>query len=119
MVFFVAHGVAGVAAWFFVLAQREPARGARRNRARQTTLLMEEIDAHKRTDAELQKAKEVAEAANLAKSRYVVGLSHEIRTPLNAISRLRAAAGARRQPAAKAARPGARRSGAAPSTCPA
>ena len=46
---------------------------------------MDEIEAHKRTDAKLQTAKEVAEAANHAKSRYVVGLSHELRTPLNAI----------------------------------
>ena len=46
---------------------------------------MQEIDAHKRTDAELQRAKEAAESANLAKSRYVVGLSHELRSPLNAI----------------------------------
>ena len=46
---------------------------------------MNEIEAHKRTDAELQKAKEVAEAASKAKSRHVVGLSHELRTPLNAI----------------------------------
>ncbi len=48
-------------------------------------MLMEEIEAHKRTDAALQKAKEVAEAANLAKTRYIVGVSHEIRTPLNSI----------------------------------
>jgi CheY-like chemotaxis protein len=46
---------------------------------------MNEIEAHKRTDAKLQEAKEVAEAANKAKSRHVVGLSHELRTPLNAI----------------------------------
>jgi CheY-like chemotaxis protein/anti-sigma regulatory factor (Ser/Thr protein kinase) len=46
---------------------------------------MEEIAAHKRTDAALQKAKESAEAANFAKSRYIVGLSHEFRTPLNSI----------------------------------
>ena len=48
-------------------------------------MLMDEIDAHKRTDAALQKAKEVAEAANVAKTRYIVGISHEIRTPLNSI----------------------------------
>jgi len=47
---------------------------------------MEEIEAHGRTDAELQRAKEAAETANLAKSRYIVGVSHEIRAPLNAIS---------------------------------
>ncbi len=46
---------------------------------------MNEIEAHKRTDAKLQQAKEVAEAASKAKSRHVVGLSHELRTPLNAI----------------------------------
>jgi nitrogen-specific signal transduction histidine kinase/DNA-binding NarL/FixJ family response regulator len=48
-------------------------------------MLIEEIDAHRRTDADLQRAKEVAEAANRAKTRYIVGISHEIRTPLNSI----------------------------------
>jgi CheY-like chemotaxis protein len=52
---------------------------------RQTQLLMQEIEAHQRTDAALQKAKEASEAANAAKSRYVTGLSHELRTPLNSI----------------------------------
>jgi nitrogen-specific signal transduction histidine kinase/CheY-like chemotaxis protein len=58
---------------------------AERESARQTTMLMEEIEAHGRTDAALQRAKEVAEGANLAKTRYIVGMSHEIRTPLNSI----------------------------------
>jgi signal transduction histidine kinase/CheY-like chemotaxis protein len=83
-VFFILTIIAGVVAWFFVLAQ-ESRRVAEEETRRQTDLLMNEIEAHKRTDAKLQKAKEAAEAANKAKSRHVVGLSHELRTPLNAI----------------------------------
>ena len=70
--------------WLLVLAQ-DSRRVASEERRRQTALLLAEIDAHRRTDIQLQKAKEVAEAANLAKSRYVVGISHELRSPLNAI----------------------------------
>jgi signal transduction histidine kinase/ActR/RegA family two-component response regulator len=84
-VFFALTIIIGVVAWLFVLAQQSR-RAAEAETRRQTTLLIQEIDAHKRTDAELQRAKEVAEAANLAKSRYVVGLSHELRSPLNSIS---------------------------------
>ncbi len=84
-VFFALIIIIGVVAWLFVLAQ-ESRRAAEAETRRQTSLLIQEIDAHKRTDAELQRAKEVAESANLAKSRYVVGLSHELRSPLNAIS---------------------------------
>ena len=84
LAFFALLIVSGVAAWLLVLAQ-DSRRAAEAETDRQTHMLMLEIEAHERTDAELQKAKEVAEAANFAKSRYVVGMSHEIRAPLNAI----------------------------------
>lgn len=43
------------------------------------------IEDQARVIAELQHAREVAETANEAKSRYMVAVSHEIRSPLNAI----------------------------------
>ncbi|KQP50515.1 ATP-binding protein [Methylobacterium sp. Leaf108] len=83
-VFLILVVILGVVAWLFVLAQ-ESRRVAQGETARQTALYESEIEAHKVTDAKLQEAKEIAEAANLAKSRYVVGISHELRTPLNAV----------------------------------
>jgi len=75
-----------------IVLARESRMLAQEESERQTTLLIEEIDAHTRTDAalqasnaELQKAKDIAENANLAKSRYMVGISHELRSPLNAV----------------------------------
>ena len=84
-VFFILLLISGVMSWLFVLVH-ESRKFANEETRRQTSLLMKEIRAHKRTDAKLQKAKEVAEAANQAKSRYVVGISHELRSPLNAIA---------------------------------
>ena len=101
--FFILFIAAGIIAWFLVLAQ-DSRRVAQEESARQTTLLLKEIAAHRRTDAALQEAKEVAEAANRAKSRYVVGLSHELRTPLNAV--LGYAQILERDPAVPAARQG-------------
>ncbi len=82
--FLILMPVAGVLAWLLTLGH-ESRQVAQEETRRQTDLLLHEIDAHQRTDAKLQRAKEAAEAANLAKSRYVVGISHELRSPLNAI----------------------------------
>jgi signal transduction histidine kinase/CheY-like chemotaxis protein len=83
-VFVVLALIAGVASWLFILAQ-ESRQVAQQESTRQMQLLTREIEAHKRTDAKLKEAKNAAETANLAKSRFVTGLSHELRTPLNAI----------------------------------
>jgi signal transduction histidine kinase/CheY-like chemotaxis protein len=82
--FFVLVVIGGVAAWLLVLAQ-ESRRVAQEETRRQTGLLMSEIRAHRRTDAALQHAKEVAETASLAKSHFVTSINHELRSPLNAI----------------------------------
>ncbi|WP_081193440.1 ATP-binding protein [Halomonas sp. KM007] len=75
--------ISGVISWLFVLAH-ESRVVAQEESHRQTRMLLAEIEAHEKTDRELQQAKELAEAANQAKSRYLTGLSHELRSPLNA-----------------------------------
>ncbi|CAN5375350.1 ATP-binding protein [soil metagenome] len=75
---------AAVSAWWVVLGN-ESRHMAEDESNRQNQLLTREIDAHRRTDAALQAAKDIAEAANQAKTRYVAGITHELRTPLNGI----------------------------------
>ena len=84
VIFGVVLIVVGISVWMFILVG-ESQKNALAETERQTERLLKEIRAHERTDLALQKAKEKAEAANLAKTRYMSGLSHELRTPLNAI----------------------------------
>ncbi|MBE7367637.1 hybrid sensor histidine kinase/response regulator [Ramlibacter pallidus] len=76
--------LAAVCAWWVVLST-DSRRLAQDESERQTQLLLQEIDAHRRTDAALQAAKDQAESASLAKTRYVAGMTHELRSPLNSI----------------------------------
>lgn len=82
--FFILLIILGVVCWLHLLAS-ESREVAQQESARQTSRLLLEIEAHNQTDLELQKAKELAERANDAKSRYLSGISHELRTPLQAI----------------------------------
>ena len=76
--------IAGLVAWWVVLAHQSR-RVAQDESNRQTSLLLREIELHRQTDAALQLAKQAAERANQAKSRYISAISHELRTPLNSI----------------------------------
>lgn len=76
--------VIGVASWWLVL-NKESRSVAEEESSRQTLLLQQEIEEHRKTDAALQRAKESAEQANQAKSRFLASMSHELRTPLNSI----------------------------------
>lgn len=83
-IFAVLTLISGVIAWWLVLIG-ESSRVAQMESNQQSSLLLLEIAAHNITDEQLQKAKQIAESANQAKSRYVYAISHELRTPLNSI----------------------------------
>ena len=78
-----AAGVAAFMTGLFVEMRRD--RTALREQTQQIEIARSELTALSATHAELERAKATAEAANAAKSRYLVAVSHEIRSPLNAI----------------------------------
>ncbi len=74
----------GLCSWWLILND-ESRRMAHEETAKQTQLLLKEIENHKKTDAKFQQAIKTADTANSAKSRFLSNMSHEIRTPLNCI----------------------------------
>jgi PAS domain S-box-containing protein len=71
--------------WQWVLDVGEAVERDAEGRVTRMVGLHVDIDKQKKTQIELEQARDLAEQANRAKSAFVANMSHEIRTPMNAI----------------------------------
>lgn len=84
MIFMLMEIIAAIFSMLFLLVS-ESRRRARDELQKQNIILEHEVREKEQMAALLENAKQVADEANQAKTRYLSGISHELRTPLNTI----------------------------------
>jgi signal transduction histidine kinase/CheY-like chemotaxis protein len=79
--------ITAIASWLTVVALIRATPEALRlpGLAETNRKLESEIDERRRLEADLRRSQEAANAANVAKSRFLANVSHEIRTPMTAV----------------------------------